>query len=141
MKSILKKDEEKEDKNTAHVRKLQWDEENLRVSEEQKTAMMKITEPDTPYIHYNMNEDPEVMAEIGGFDLGGMSSDSSVTESLSSVSKDSLKEWDTSEEEGSDAFERMRRQHYNMTGSLKKGKQLLGEIADEEMEMTDEDIE
>ena len=35
------------------VDSLQWDEENLAITEAQKDSQMKITEPKTPYVRYN----------------------------------------------------------------------------------------
>ncbi|KAJ3202456.1 hypothetical protein HDU82_007346 [Entophlyctis luteolus] len=42
--------------------KLRWDEDNILITEAQKNSTMKITEPKTPFIHYNMSTD-----EIVGF--------------------------------------------------------------------------
>jgi protein phosphatase inhibitor 2 len=36
---------------------LQWDEENLSLTEIQKDSLMKITEPKTPYVRYNPETD------------------------------------------------------------------------------------
>jgi hypothetical protein len=36
---------------------LQWDEENLALTEIQKDSLMKITEPKTPYVRYNAELD------------------------------------------------------------------------------------
>ena len=36
---------------------LQWDEENLALTELQKDSQMKITEPKTPYVRYNAELD------------------------------------------------------------------------------------
>ena len=36
---------------------LQWDEENLALTESQKDSQMKITEPKTPYVRYNAETD------------------------------------------------------------------------------------
>ena len=36
---------------------LQWDEENLALTEAQKDSQMKITEPKTPYVRYNAETD------------------------------------------------------------------------------------
>ncbi|RDB20006.1 Protein phosphatase inhibitor 2 [Hypsizygus marmoreus] len=49
---------------------LQWDEENLALTEIQKDSLMKITEPKTPYVRYNALTD-EVEGEIPSFDLDG----------------------------------------------------------------------
>jgi len=54
---------------TAAQHSLQWDEENLALTELQKDSQMKITEPKTPYVRYNAELD-EVEGEIPGFDLG-----------------------------------------------------------------------
>ncbi|KAJ8515801.1 hypothetical protein ONZ45_g6830 [Pleurotus djamor] len=51
---------------------LQWDEENLALTEIQKDSLMKITEPKTPYVRYNAELD-EVEGDIPGFDLNGSS--------------------------------------------------------------------
>ena len=36
---------------------LQWDEENLALTEIQKDSLMKITEPKTPFVRYNAELD------------------------------------------------------------------------------------
>jgi hypothetical protein len=36
---------------------LQWDEENIALTELQKDSQMKITEPKTPYVRYNAELD------------------------------------------------------------------------------------
>ena len=36
---------------------MQWDEENLALTEAQKDSHMKITEPKTPYVRYNAETD------------------------------------------------------------------------------------
>lgn len=41
----------------ASARSLQWDEENLALTEAQKDSQMKITEPKTPYVRYNAETD------------------------------------------------------------------------------------
>jgi len=51
---------------------LQWDEENLALTELQKDSQMKITEPKTPYVRYNAELD-EVEGEIPTFELGASS--------------------------------------------------------------------
>jgi protein phosphatase inhibitor 2 len=45
---------------------LQWDEENLALTEIQKDSLMKITEPKTPYVRYNAETD-EVEGGMQGF--------------------------------------------------------------------------
>ncbi|KAK7049714.1 hypothetical protein VNI00_005745 [Paramarasmius palmivorus] len=44
---------------------LQWDEENLALTEVQKDSLMKITEPKTPYVRYNPLTD-EVEGDLNG---------------------------------------------------------------------------
>ncbi|KAI9453448.1 hypothetical protein BJY52DRAFT_1288760 [Lactarius psammicola] len=57
------------------AQRLQWDEENLALTELQKDSQMKITEPKTPYVRYNAELD-EVEGEIPAFDLGSTSAPS-----------------------------------------------------------------
>ncbi|KAH9978293.1 hypothetical protein BJV74DRAFT_142373 [Russula compacta] len=54
---------------------LQWDEENLALTELQKDSQMKITEPKTPYVRYNAELD-EVEGDIPPFELGRSSAPS-----------------------------------------------------------------
>ncbi|KAG2343660.1 hypothetical protein BDR05DRAFT_933190 [Suillus weaverae] len=49
---------------------LQWDEENLALTEIQKDSLMKITEPKTPYVRYNAETD-QVEGDIPSLDLSG----------------------------------------------------------------------
>ncbi|KAH9938019.1 uncharacterized protein B0H18DRAFT_965121 [Fomitopsis serialis] len=49
---------------------LQWDEENLALTEAQKDSQMKITEPKTPYVRYNAETDT-VESDIPALDLNG----------------------------------------------------------------------
>ncbi|KAL1940020.1 hypothetical protein VTO73DRAFT_9355 [Trametes versicolor] len=49
---------------------LQWDEENLALTEAQKDSQMKITEPKTPYVRYNAETDT-VEGDIPNLDLNG----------------------------------------------------------------------
>jgi len=48
---------------------LQWDEENLALTEIQKDSLMKITEPKTPYVRYNAETDT-VEGDIPDLNLG-----------------------------------------------------------------------
>lgn len=49
---------------------LQWDEENLALTEIQKDSLMKITEPKTPFVRYNAELDVvENMSDIPAFHL------------------------------------------------------------------------
>ncbi|PCH40885.1 hypothetical protein WOLCODRAFT_137055 [Wolfiporia cocos MD-104 SS10] len=50
--------------------RLQWDEENLALTEAQKDSQMKITEPKTPYVRYNAETDT-VEGDIPALDLNG----------------------------------------------------------------------
>lgn len=59
--------------NQAHS--LQWDEENLALTEIQKDSLMKITEPKTPFVRYNAETDT-VEGDIPGFNLNAPYSDS-----------------------------------------------------------------
>ncbi|KAF8638560.1 hypothetical protein AX17_002103 [Amanita inopinata Kibby_2008] len=53
----------------APTHSLQWDEENLALTEIQKDSLMKITEPKTPYVRYNAETD--TVEDIPALDLGG----------------------------------------------------------------------
>ncbi|OCH95905.1 hypothetical protein OBBRIDRAFT_787751 [Obba rivulosa] len=65
---------------------LQWDEENLALTEAQKDSHMKITEPKTPYVRYNAETDV-VEGDIPSLDLNGRtSSPESVVRAQSPVS-------------------------------------------------------
>ncbi|KAL5527711.1 hypothetical protein ACEPAG_6512 [Sanghuangporus baumii] len=48
---------------------LQWDEQNIALTEIQKDSLMKITEPKTPFVRYNPETD-EVEGDIPSLDLG-----------------------------------------------------------------------
>ncbi|KAF9006667.1 hypothetical protein BDQ17DRAFT_1540448 [Cyathus striatus] len=49
---------------------LQWDEENIALTEIQKDSLMKITEPKTPYVRYDAETDT-IEGEIPNLDLSG----------------------------------------------------------------------
>ncbi|KAI9000689.1 hypothetical protein BD414DRAFT_405222 [Trametes punicea] len=71
---------------TQHPQHLQWDEENLALTEAQKDSHMKITEPKTPYVRYNAETDT-VESDIPTLDLNGrVSSPVSPIRTLSPVS-------------------------------------------------------
>ncbi|KAF8338549.1 hypothetical protein F5887DRAFT_982725 [Amanita rubescens] len=55
--------------NSQQSHSLQWDEENLALTEIQKDSLMKITEPKTPYVRYNAETD-EVEGDIPDLHLG-----------------------------------------------------------------------
>jgi len=48
---------------------LQWDEENLSLTEIQKDSLMKITEPKTPYVRYNPETDEIIEGDIPALEL------------------------------------------------------------------------
>ncbi|KAF9236227.1 hypothetical protein BU15DRAFT_89272 [Melanogaster broomeanus] len=52
---------------------LQWDEDNLALTEVQKDSLMKITEPKTPYVRYNAETD-EIEGDIPDLNLGARAS-------------------------------------------------------------------
>ncbi|KAG6891303.1 hypothetical protein C0992_009184 [Termitomyces sp. T32_za158] len=70
---------------------LQWDEENLALTEIQKDSLMKITEPKTPYVRYNAETDT-IEGDIPNLDLDGRyvlpSSSPSQLSSISSAGAD-----------------------------------------------------
>lgn len=39
------------------INRIKWDEDNLMITEQQKSSTMKIDEPKTPFIHYNQSTD------------------------------------------------------------------------------------
>jgi protein phosphatase inhibitor 2 len=58
--------------------RLKWDEANLYLTEQERTAKMKIDEPKTPYVpHYNPDEDEDDEVEM---DVGIHASDLAVDE-------------------------------------------------------------
>jgi len=70
---------------TAQSHSLQWDEENLALTEIQKDSLMKITEPKTPYVRYNAETDeiegdiPTLELELSATTLGGARSASPIS--------------------------------------------------------------
>jgi len=58
---------------SGHQHSLQWDEENLALTEIGKDSLMKITEPKTPYVRYNAETD-QIEGDIPNLDLGGRES-------------------------------------------------------------------
>ena len=46
---------------------IQWDEENLMLTEAQKDSTMKVTEPKTPFLHYNEKTDEITGASSDSF--------------------------------------------------------------------------
>ncbi|KAJ2608098.1 hypothetical protein EV177_005152 [Coemansia sp. RSA 1804] len=122
-KGILKKSSEFGDKDI-HLR---WDEDNIRITEAQKDAKMKVDEPKTPYIRYN----PDLDADIQEMEDLKLASDmSSVPSSIASspkkaqivaptdwVSSDDDDEAETEAEKAKhERFRKMRQQHYHLEG-------------------------
>ncbi|KAJ2730521.1 hypothetical protein IW152_005187 [Coemansia sp. BCRC 34962] len=122
-KSILKRPTDTPEKG-AHLR---WDEDNLRVTEAQKDAKMKVDEPRTPYIRYN----PELDADLQEMEDLKLTSDlSSRSSSVASSPKRAYivapQDWiSESEEEGPsgvdkarhhEQFRKLRRDHYRSEG-------------------------
>ncbi|KAI1360126.1 hypothetical protein F5Y08DRAFT_317962 [Xylaria arbuscula] len=129
--------------------RLQWDEANLYLTEQERTSTMKITEPKTPYArHYDPSEDEddEMMADgedpISGFSLGepeeevpipsegGSGSGSARKQSKVHVSdEDATPQHDAEnhdyigmtpeEREKHRKFEQLRKKHYEMKGVAK----------------------
>ncbi|CAH1767537.1 8732_t:CDS:2 [Entrophospora sp. SA101] len=138
--------------------RLTWDEDNIQLTEGQKDSTMKITEPKTPYIHYNQETD-EIMTDLekipglalvtnslGSTSLGGGGSNSISpvgtplsTSPSSAHFPDSVKdEWDSETEEDEEArekrrkFAQLRAKHYNMKEALKLGHKLVEEDVDDD---------
>ncbi|KAJ1818959.1 hypothetical protein LPJ60_004045 [Coemansia sp. RSA 2675] len=123
-KSILKRPTDTPEKG-AHLR---WDEDNLRVTEAQKDAKMKVDEPRTPYIRYN----PELDADLQEMEDLKLTSDlSSRSSSVASSPKRAHivapQDWisESEEEEGPsgadkakhhEQFRKLRRDHYRSEG-------------------------
>ncbi|KAJ3572258.1 hypothetical protein NP233_g3206 [Leucocoprinus birnbaumii] len=64
---------------------LQWDEENLALTEIQKDSLMKITEPKTPFVRYNAETDT-VEGDIPDLSLGSQYSYESPPQSPQTIS-------------------------------------------------------
>ncbi|KAJ2057999.1 hypothetical protein GGI17_005320 [Coemansia sp. S146] len=123
-KGILKRPSDTLEK-TAHLR---WDEDNLRVTEAQKDAKMKVDEPPTPYIRYN----PDLDADIQEMEDLKLASDmSSRSSSVASSPKraqivapeDWISESEEEEEGATEAdkakrewFKKLRKEHYHSEG-------------------------
>ncbi|CAG8556071.1 11041_t:CDS:2 [Acaulospora morrowiae] len=136
--------------------KLKWDEDNIQLTEVQKSSTMKITEPKTPYIHYNQETD-EIMTDlqtIPGLALGSSNTTSnsqgssgvSPVGSFSSVSPssahfpDSIKDdWESENSEEDEEvkekrrrFAELRAKHYNMKEALSLGHKLVENNVDDD---------
>ncbi|KAJ3193198.1 hypothetical protein HK101_005266 [Irineochytrium annulatum] len=137
--------------------RLRWDEDNLMLTESQKNSTMKITEPKTPYIHYD-HETDEILGNTGLVPPLELSSAISNAKGLMSVnSEESLfssdserkstgsgrfSDWESEEDDGlteeekkkRERFAKLRSQHYNMKAALQKARQ-----TDDEDDEDDED--
>ncbi|OMJ23193.1 Protein phosphatase inhibitor 2 [Smittium culicis] len=120
IKGILKKSNLKNSKPI----QLKWDEENLRITELQKDSTMKIDEPKTPYIHYNIEDDASLQ-DLDDLQLSPRSSSrtSSVTSSPKKAKFAVKEEWGSDEEENEDDkedkpsnFAKLRSLHYQNEG-------------------------
>ncbi|KAJ3334105.1 hypothetical protein HDU76_010227 [Blyttiomyces sp. JEL0837] len=140
--------------------RLRWDEDNLMITESQKNATMKITEPKTPFIHYNIDTDEitgnsgsippmelsAALANAKGFaDSTGSIMSSSDSDSMKGRSNSS--DWESTDEdeehlteeerERRKKFAKLRSQHYNMKAALQTAKKLV----EKELSSGDEDDE
>ncbi|KAJ3213317.1 hypothetical protein HDU67_003036 [Dinochytrium kinnereticum] len=139
--------------------RLRWDEDNLMMTEAQKNSTMKITEPKTPFIHYN-HETDEILGNTGSVPPLELSSAISSAKGLMSLnSEDSLlssdserrsmagssrsSDWESEEEDGlteeekakRKKFAKLRSQHYNMKEALQQSRSK----SDDEDEDDDDD--
>ncbi|KAI1123798.1 hypothetical protein F5Y10DRAFT_45553 [Nemania abortiva] len=127
------------DDEMAGSQRLQWDEANLYLTEQERTSTMKITEPKTPYArHYDPSEDEddEMMADgdpIPGLSLGEPEEEVPENEFTSSrkqskvhvSDEDATPQHDAEndyigmtpeEREKHRKFEQLRKKHYEMKG-------------------------
>ncbi|KAI8320726.1 hypothetical protein GQ54DRAFT_298415 [Martensiomyces pterosporus] len=123
---------------------LRWDEDNIKITEAQKDAKMKVDEPPTPYIRYN----PELDADLQEMeDLRLASGASSRSSSVASSPKHAQiavpADWTSESEEDEDdeeerakheRFRKLRARHYHL-----EGKYVHQDAAD--MQDSDESIE
>ncbi len=97
MKSILKRPNGGE----PEIRGIRWDEDNLRITESQKDSTMKVTEPKTPFIHYNHELDQAYTNGVTPFELEQAMSNirtSSQSSVLSDTKSERSVEWESDEE-------------------------------------------
>ncbi|KAG9297226.1 hypothetical protein G9A89_003522 [Geosiphon pyriformis] len=126
--------------------KLKWDEDNLQLTESQKDSTMKISEPKTPYIHYNSETD-EIMTDIDT--IPGLALESSAISPIGSISSTSTSgphftnsnkdDWesehsDEDEEtrEKRQKFAKLRANHYNMKEAIQLGHKLVEDEVEEQ---------
>ncbi|KAJ2158847.1 hypothetical protein GGF46_003466 [Coemansia sp. RSA 552] len=134
-KSILKKSTEAATTGT-HLR---WDEDNLRITEAEKGGRMKITEPLTPYIKYNPENDVDLedMEDLR-LTSGMTSRSSSVASSPKRAQVIDPADWESDGSNGGggggggeeeteadkarhERFRKMRQQHYHLEGKYVHG--------------------
>ncbi|KAI9303907.1 hypothetical protein BJ944DRAFT_94590 [Cunninghamella echinulata] len=131
---------------------LKWDEDNLMITEQQKTSTMKIDEPKTPYIRYDAETDqvynaPENLghrAKLGPEDLdnftldGGHESDRSSVSSGKKTRQVSISddEWADSAKQRHEEFAKKRAMHYNMGNVLHHPVDMDEDEEDDEDEKT-----
>ncbi|PVU99198.1 hypothetical protein BB559_000919 [Furculomyces boomerangus] len=143
LRGILKKSNLKSEKNEKNEKsaQLKWDEENIRITELQKDSKMKIDEPPTPYIRYDMENDPELQNLDDDWNKMRLSPrNSSRASSVSSSPKKAkfdvpMDDWDSdsdsdnviaddksasSKEAKMSKFEMMRNKHYSNEGIFVK---------------------
>ncbi|KAJ3046308.1 hypothetical protein HDV00_000122 [Rhizophlyctis rosea] len=140
-----------------HHKGIKWDEDNIMLTEAGKGHTMKITEPKTPYIHYDHENDVvlggsssipplELSAALEAVPPPSRTSSSGslfgdkphVTVHQPPESKahgdwesddEEEEERDPEEEEKHRRFAALRAEHYQMKEALKKGRQLAGKTA------------
>ncbi|KND01492.1 uncharacterized protein SPPG_03292 [Spizellomyces punctatus DAOM BR117] len=138
---------------TTPSRGIRWDEDNIMLTESQKGNTMKITEPKTPYIRYD-SENDMILGSTGNvppMELSdaiysaqrspGSTASLSDTESSGSGRRHvSVDDWDDSGDEKGEMdpeeaerhrkFEALRSQHYNMKEALRKGRELAAKTTE-----------
>nr|KAJ3422194.1 hypothetical protein HK105_000770 [Polyrhizophydium stewartii] len=128
---------------TATKRGIVWDEDNLMITEAQKSSTMKITEPKTPFIRYDSSTDQ--LLGSTAMEISRMRSDTELSESLPSELEERMhvsdaREWqsDTDGDDRDDAEGRSSLTHYNMRDVLQRGRELI-EHEDDDNELEDLD--
>ncbi|ORX47620.1 hypothetical protein BCR36DRAFT_413562 [Piromyces finnis] len=138
-KSILKHGSSSESVDKNSVSRIRWDEDNIMMTEADRGKTMKITEPKTPFIRYNIEKDEVyghtaavepielTMAleaekqEMPSFSLGG--SEEFEDEQQENVQDDDWDDEDDEEETEEERkkredFKKKRAEHYNMKEAL-----------------------
>ncbi|KAK9475728.1 hypothetical protein V1514DRAFT_339211 [Lipomyces japonicus] len=113
--------------------RLKWDEVNLYLTEQDRTAKMKITEPKTPYQHsfepIDDDEDELEVEDVPGLSLGEPAEEVPHHEPKVTVDHDRFKGSSDDDEEGHDdekhrRFQELRKKHYEMKSALQLGHEL-----------------